>query len=112
MANNIPTQSTKKQTSPAPAKVATIKTITVNAMETLADLTGYEASSVVSIKKEGDVWNVILELVEKVGIPDRMDILGRYHTTLDAGGEVINYERVGLRKRGDTGIEVEDEAAE
>jgi hypothetical protein len=110
MANKM--QSTIKNTAPTVqrrAKEVSIKTITVNAMEALTDLTGYEASSVVSMKRDGDVWKVVLELIEKHGIPDRMDILGQYQTTLDASGNVVEYERIGLRKRGDTGSEETEE---
>jgi hypothetical protein len=68
----------------------------------LTELTGYKVSSVVGIKKVDTNWKTTIELLEKEGIPDRMDILGVYDVEIDAGGNFINYERVALRKRGDT----------
>jgi hypothetical protein len=89
----------------------TLKKITECAKTELQELTGFPPVSVVRIKKEGDVWNVVVELLEKEGIPDRMDILGIYSVSLDARGDLVEYERKGLRKRGDTaGAEVEEEA--
>jgi len=88
-----------------------LKEVTEKAKAELKNLTGFEASSVVSVKRAGDDWKVVVELLEKVGIPDRMDILGIYEATIDAQGNLSNYERAGLRKRGDTaGQEVVEEA--
>jgi hypothetical protein len=93
-----------------PRKKKSLKDITKNAKVELKELTGFVASSVTSIKKDGNEWKVVIELLEKEGIPDRMDILGIYETRMDTQGNMINYERKGLRKRGDTaGQEVEEE---
>jgi hypothetical protein len=86
-----------------------IKDITEKAKSELKDLTGFDASSVISVKQDGEVWKVMVELLEKVGIPDRMDILGIYEARIDTAGNLTGYERKGLRKRGDTaGQEVEE----
>jgi hypothetical protein len=90
-------------------KKMTIKDITEKAKVELKSLTGFEASSVVSIKKDDEEWKVVVELLEKVGIPDRMDILGIYEARIDFSGNLTGYERKGLRKRGDTaGQEAEE----
>jgi hypothetical protein len=87
-----------------------IKDITEKAKAELKSLTGFEPSSVTSIKKDGEVWKVLVEMLEKTGIPDRMDILGIYEVKMDGGENLIGYERKGLRKRGDTaGQETEDD---
>jgi hypothetical protein len=91
-------------------KNMTIKEITEKAKAELKDLTGFGASSVVSVKKEGEEWKVVVELLEKTGIPDRMDILGIYEIRMSPMGDVSSYDRKGLRKRGDTaGQETEEE---
>jgi hypothetical protein len=88
----------------------TIKGISEKAKSELTDLTSFEASSVVSIKRDADEWKVMVELLEKSGIPDRMDILGIYEARLDSAGNVTGYDRKGLRKRGDTaGQEMEED---
>lgn len=93
-------------------KQSKIKEILENAKFQLKELTGFDAVSVTSIKKEGEGWVIAVEMLEKKGIPDRMDILGLYEVKMDSGGDLLSYERKGLRKRGDTaGQEAEDEAA-
>jgi hypothetical protein len=52
--------------------------------------------------REGEEWIVTLEMVEKKSIPDSMDILGAYEVRMDSGGQVLNFNRISLRKRGDT----------
>jgi hypothetical protein len=94
-----------------------IKDITEKAKTELTSLTGFVASSVVSVRQDsasqtdgGKTWNVLVELLERPGIPDRMDILGIYEAHLDAEGNLVGYERKGLRKRGDTaGQEITEE---
>jgi hypothetical protein len=80
----------------------TMKDITENAKKELKELTGFAPSSVVSVQQDGEAWKVIVELLEKTGIPDRMDILGIYEARIDLAGNLTGYERKGLRKRGDT----------
>jgi hypothetical protein len=90
-------------------KTITTKDLLEKAKSELTSLTGFPASSVISFKKEssstqgaGDIWKVVVEMLEKQGIPDRTDILGVYEIQFDARGELISYERIKLRKRGDT----------
>jgi hypothetical protein len=71
------------------------------AKKELTALTKLELSTVMGITKEGEEWLVTLEMVEKKSIPDAMDILGRYEVRLDNGGQMLNFNRVSLRKRGD-----------
>jgi hypothetical protein len=91
-----------------PAKLG-LKQISLRAIAELEDVTGYDSSSVVSMNREGDEWRILLELVEKYGIPDRMDILGLYEAIMDLNGNLMKYERKGLRKRGDTAVPEESE---
>jgi hypothetical protein len=87
----------------------TFKHLLDNATEQLTAVTGFPLSSITSVKKEGESWVLSVELLEKEGIPDRMDILGEYRVRVSAQGDMEGYERLSLRKRGDTGEQVSDE---
>jgi len=65
-------------------------------------LTGLEISSTISAEPDEDGWKVTLEAVEKKSIPDNMDILAIYETSLDQEGNMLEFNRVRMRKRIDT----------
>ena len=74
------------------------------AREQLGDMTGLELGSTLSARKGGDGWHVQLEAVEKKSLPDSQDILAMYDLTMDDNANVLNFNRIGMRKRGDTMI--------
>jgi hypothetical protein len=57
---------------------------------------------VTGISKKDDGWTVSMEVLERKGIPDTMDILGLYEIVLNNDGDLLSLERKNLRKRGDT----------
>lgn len=57
---------------------------------------------VTNLSKREDGWTVSIEVVERKGIPDTMDILGLYEMILNDDGDLMSLERKKLRKRGDT----------
>jgi hypothetical protein len=61
-----------------------------------------QASSVVAVSRSEDGWVVSIEMIEKKSIPDSMDILGCYEVSLDGDGEIRDFSRLKLRRRGDT----------
>lgn len=67
----------------------------------LEQLTGLKASSVIGFTQDEGNWMVTLEMVEKKSIPDSMDILGAYEVKMDPEGNVLDFMRTKLRKRGD-----------
>ena len=67
----------------------------------LEELTQLKLHNVTGMKKENDEWKVTVELVEKKSIPDAMDIFGIYEIVLDGTGGLVNFERKGMRRRGD-----------
>jgi len=69
----------------------------------LEELTQLKLHNVTGVKKEKDEWRVTVELVEKKSIPDAMDIFGIYEIALDGTGDLLNFERKAMRRRGDTG---------
>ena len=67
----------------------------------LAELTGLDLASTVSIRQGAESWCVLVEVVEKRSIPDSQDILATYELTVDGEGNVENFARVGMRRRAD-----------
>jgi hypothetical protein len=68
----------------------------------LSTVTGLKPSTIVGISQEGNEWVVQVEMVEKESIPSGMDLLGTYEVRINGSGEVINFNRIRLRKRIDT----------
>jgi len=81
-----------------------LKEIIEKAKQGLGELTTLKVNTVVGASKdeENGGWRVMVELLEKAAIPDSMDLLGTYEVLLNEEGEIIEFERKGLRKRGDT----------
>jgi len=78
------------------------------AREELSKITGLELSTTLGAIKEEKGWKVTMEMIEKHSLPDQMDILAVYDVMLDDEGNVIEFNRIRLRKRVDTEtVEVE-----
>ena len=69
------------------------------AREQLTELTGLELGSTLSARKDGDVWKVQVEVLEKKSLPDSQDLLATYDLTMDKEANVVDFERVSMRKR-------------
>lgn len=67
-------------------------------------LTGLEPASTVKAHKNDKGWRVLIEMIEKRSIPDSMDILATYEVLLDDGGNLVEFNRTGMRKRVDTAV--------
>lgn len=68
----------------------------------LKAVTGLDISSTIRAERDGDGWLVVIEAVEKHSIPEGMDILASYETRLDGEGNMVEFRRIGMRKRIDT----------
>src|SRR5690348_8582671 len=65
------------------------------AAEYVADMTGKEPETIVSLEHPDDGgWLVDVEVVETRRIPDSTDILAVYEAELDADGELVGYRRL------------------
>jgi hypothetical protein len=62
-----------------------------------------KVSAVTSVARAEDGWRVCAELVERRGVPDTSDFLGLYELRLDHAGNVLQWERTSMRRRGDLG---------
>lgn len=65
----------------------------------ISKLTGLDPSSVVKTTKIDGGWQIAIEMVEKRSIPDGMDLLATYEVQLDEQGNVLEFNRKGMRKR-------------
>jgi len=74
------------------------------AREELGKITGLELSSTLGTVREEKGWKISMEMVEKHSVPDQMDILAIYEAIVDDNGNLIEFNRKGLRKRIDTEI--------
>ena len=72
------------------------------AREEISKVTGLELGSTVGAVKEEEGWKVSVEMVEKHSLPDQMDILAIYEALVNDDGNLISFNRKGLRKRIET----------
>lgn len=61
--------------------------------------------NVVAVGKDAKGWKLLVEALERKGVPDTADILGRYEVEMDAKGKLLAYKQVMLRRRGDLQVE-------
>ena len=78
-----------------------IKDIVENAKKSLVELTGFTAPSAIGVSKEGEMWQVIIEITEKPSAASNLEVLGIYEVHLDVNGNLLEYMRKEMRKRGD-----------
>ena len=76
--------------------------LTRHAQEGFANLSKLPVTAGIGLAKREDVWVVSLEAVERKAIPDSMDVLGVYEIRMDSKGILLGFERMKLRKRGET----------
>lgn len=79
-----------------------IEKVIQQARENLTKLTGLELSSTLKTVRDDKGWHISVEMVEKHSIPDGMDILAIYDALLDDEGNLLEFNRKGMRKRIDT----------
>lgn len=66
------------------------------------ELIGPDLDSIIEIQRNEDGWLATFEVVERHGVPDTQDILGRYEMTLEDADNVSGYSRVARYRRSDT----------
>lgn len=74
----------------------------IKARHELNKLTGLELATTLKTKRNDNGWYVAIELIEKHSIPDGMDILATYEVLLDDNGNMLEFNRQGMRKRMET----------
>jgi hypothetical protein len=61
--------------------------------------------SVIGVVGSNDGWVLVVEALERKGVPDTQDILGRYEVKLDTHGKVLGWKQTMVRRRSDHYIE-------
>jgi hypothetical protein len=90
-------------------EVMDIKLATKTAKEKLSDALNKKANTVVSVSKEGDNWNVVIEIIDEEYLPGKnlnsmSDIIGVYDVKLSDKGELLSWNKKSSRKRGNTSV--------
>lgn len=68
-------------------------------------ITRKKAEGVVSISREEDVIKFWIEVLERKSIPDTQDILSIYEMNFNSDMEIIDYSKIGMRRRSDMFIQ-------
>nr|KEP22976.1 hypothetical protein DA06_13895 [Georgenia sp. SUBG003] len=72
------------------------------AVQQLAELTSRTIEGVVGVRRDGDSWIVLIEVVEDPRVPSTSDIMAEYEIELDEDGELMSYRRRARYARGHT----------
>jgi len=89
-------------------KKANVNEIFQTAYDLAQTLLKKKVEGVAGIAKDGDMWKVLVEVVERKAIPDTQDILGIYEFTFADDGELAGFKRVELRHRSNMGTMTEE----
>jgi len=79
----------------------TVGQVVERARRGIAQLTGQPVAGVVSCLPEGGRWRVTLETLERKAIPDTADLLAAYAVLMDEEGNLVNFQRLRVRRRGE-----------
>ena len=69
-------------------------TISRAAMTEVAHLTGKDADKVISLRRDGEIWELEVDVVDLRRVPDTTDYLATYLVHLDDDGNVLDLRRV------------------
>jgi hypothetical protein len=74
--------------------------LTLAAMDTIEDLTGYPPESVSGLQWDGESWLVTVDVLELERVPSPTDLLATYVVQLDEAGNLLGYKRTRRFQRG------------
>ncbi|AKB49919.1 hypothetical protein MSBRW_0666 [Methanosarcina barkeri str. Wiesmoor] len=64
-------------------------------------ITRKKAEGVVSMSREDGILKLLVEVLERKSIPDSQDILSIYEMKLNSNMDIIDYNKIGMRRRSD-----------
>lgn len=76
--------------------------VLADAVDQLGQLLGREPDGVTGVRREGDGWSVLVDVVELARIPASASVMATYRVDLDADGVLAGYERLRRYNRGAT----------
>lgn len=66
----------------------------------MAHLVGHPVAGILSCTRRDGGWRVVMEFLERKAVPDTSDLLATYLVLLDEDGELMNFQRYRVRRRG------------
>ena len=70
------------------------------ALEQFEGLTHLEPVAATGLRREGDGWSVLVDVVELERIPSTTSVMATYRVDVDTGGSLCGYERLRRFSRG------------
>ncbi|MGY1770085.1 gas vesicle protein GvpO [Blastococcus sp. SYSU D00813] len=70
------------------------------ALEQFADLTGLDPAGATGVRRDGDGWSVLVDVVEMERIPSTTSVMATYRVDMDGSGNLAGYERLRRFTRG------------
>ncbi|MCC4765928.1 MAG: gas vesicle protein GvpO [Methanosarcina vacuolata] len=67
----------------------------------IESITRKKAEGVVSMSREEGILKLLVEVLERKSIPDSQDILSIYELKLNSNMDIIDYSKIGMRRRSD-----------
>lgn len=99
--SNKSTDSQDTETMSESESTTEIEEVRKRVKSTAEDVIGRPLEGITSINRDEDSWRVSVEVLERKGVPDTQDILGRYELLLDEDLTVSSYERTHRFRRDD-----------
>jgi hypothetical protein len=78
--------------------------VLADAVDQLGQLLGREPDGVTGVRREGDGWSVLVDVVELERIPASASVMATYRVDIDDDGAVAGYERLRRYNRGATDL--------
>jgi hypothetical protein len=63
------------------------------ALDELEALVGCPAEGVTAIRRDGEGWVAMVDVLELERVPETTDVLASYEVTFDDAGQVVGYRR-------------------
>jgi hypothetical protein len=74
------------------------------AKQEIEGLTGLKAETESSIQRQGELWDVTVDMIEMHMTPNTRDVLAIYDVQLDDNGNLLGYRRMGRYVRSQVDI--------
>ncbi len=78
------------------------------AKEQLAEVTGFNPVAAVGGFKDEEGWHISVDVLEMARLPESTDIIGTYVVSLDPEGNMVKFEKMRARLRGEAYEEEEE----
>ena len=70
------------------------------ALEQFAELTQLEPVGATGVRRDGEGWSVLVDVVELERVPSTTSVMATYRVDLDGNGDLCGYERLRRFVRG------------